>query len=198
MRSPKRSVPTPPHQAVTVVGHDWGAYLAYLLEQKHPELVSRIVALDIGGHFEPRSVLHACFFVGYQTWLAAAFLIGHTVRPLGDVLTRAFCHLMKTPRRDARASMNYFYFYIWRGLLNKKYASSLLRRYRPTRPLLFVYGGAKKYPFHSAKWEKTVAATPESRVVRIDSANHWVNLTAPQELHRHMDQWLAETEKNTG
>src|SRR4051812_47179834 len=35
---------------VTLVAHDWGAYITYLLDQKYPTLVDRLITMDVGAH----------------------------------------------------------------------------------------------------------------------------------------------------
>jgi pimeloyl-ACP methyl ester carboxylesterase len=37
-----------PGKKVTIVSHDWGAALSYLLVDKHPELIKRMATIDIG------------------------------------------------------------------------------------------------------------------------------------------------------
>lgn len=161
--------------AVVLIGHDWGAYLAYLIEQKRPDLVDKLVAMDVGGHFAPSSVGHAVFMISYQWWLAAGFFIGKIAPGLGDWMTGFVSKAARAPRgKNVKSRMNYLYFYMWRGLLLKKYRSSLLLSYRPTKPILYLYGLNKNYHFHSKRWLQILSAKTDAKIVGIEGCDHWL------------------------
>jgi pimeloyl-ACP methyl ester carboxylesterase len=177
---------------VVVLGHDWGAYLAYLFERAHPEQVERMITLDVGGHFSPEGVRHALFLVGYQGWLIAAWAWGEVLPPLGDRMTRLLARLARAPRPDeVSARANYPYAYLWRALILPGHAQSLTRRYRPRRPLLYLYGRQKPFPFHSRAWLDLVAAGEGSEVVGVDRAGHWLQLDQPEVVAGHVVRWLG-------
>jgi pimeloyl-ACP methyl ester carboxylesterase len=182
------------HEAkVILVGHDWGAYLAYLVERKHPELIQAMVTLDVGGHFKPSSIGHALFIVTYQGLLLLAFLLGHMAPRLGTAMTQWFSKFARAPRGgNVHHGMNYLYFYIWRGKLSKNYRSSILTRYRPTRPILFLYGVKKKYHFHSTYWLDLVTSTPKGRVEALAHSDHWLNIREPERTNALIDSWLED------
>lgn len=73
-----------PDAPVTLILHDWGAYWGYRLHHRYPELVERVVGLDLGAFMlpTPREML---MIAGYQWWLLAAFVVGG---PVGDRMTR--------------------------------------------------------------------------------------------------------------
>ena len=182
-----------PEKKVILVGHDWGAYLSYLVEQKHPELVKAMITLDVGGHFKAGKLKGTLFILGYQWWLIAAYFIGHVIPFIGDEMTRLFSRIARTPRRnDVDHGMNYLYFYFWRGRL-KKYQSSILLRYRPAHPVLYIYGGKKICQFHSPKWETIVKETPGGRVDCLPECGHWFLKEQPEKVHAMMDGWLGAT-----
>src|SRR5262245_53325632 len=52
-------------QPVTLIAHDWGAFWAYRLHDRHPELVVRVVTLDIGPVVRPKPS-ELPFIAGYQ------------------------------------------------------------------------------------------------------------------------------------
>lgn len=184
-------------QSVILVGHDWGAYLCYLIERKYPELVSEMITFDVGGHFETQSWYHKLVFVSYQWWLATAFIVGRVSPMIGNLMTRGISVLAGTPRGKAVSSqMNYLYFYFWRSIFFKKYRAALLDRYRPHCPTLYLYGAKKPFHFHSATWEQIVAQTPHGRSVPISGTGHWLTLEAPDRVHRLMDEWLLQMSKS--
>lgn len=176
---------------VVLIGHDWGAYLAYLLEQKHSDIVLGLVTIDVGAHFRARSFSHKLFIVSYQWWLVLAFFTGQVLPGLGDSMTRWFSMIAHAPRgRDAAFSMNYLYVYFWRALLFKRFRSSLLTHYQPKKPILYLYGSKKTFHFHSEAWLAIVSANPGSQVIGLP-AHHWVNLDSPEETYIAMSRWLA-------
>jgi len=163
--------------SVVLVGHDWGAYLAYLIEQKRPDLVEKLITMDIGGHFAPSSILHGLFMVSYQWWLMAGFFIGKISKDIGDWMTELMSKTARAPRGvEVGFRMNYPYFYLWRALILNKYRSSLLSRYRPRKPILYLYGLKKPYHFHSMRWIQILSETPGAKVVGVEGCGHWLML----------------------
>lgn len=78
---------------VVLVGHDWGAYAAFLLALEHPERVERVVALDIHppwrrpGRPRPRH-LAIPLLGSYQALLATPVVGPAAVRAAGGALVR--------------------------------------------------------------------------------------------------------------
>lgn len=184
-----------PGERVILVGHDWGASLAYRIEQAHPQFVERMVTMDVGAHITPRSFRHLFFLVSYQWWLVSAWMIGKFFAPLGDAMTRMFSMYARAPRGPGvRARSNYLYAYLWRAMVMKKYRGTLLRRYRPQAPLLYLFGEAKRYMFHSQRWLDLVDATPGSRAVGVPDCGHWLMMTNPGLTNDLIDEWLADAD----
>lgn len=160
-----------PGRPVTLVAHDWGAYWGWLLHHRHPELVRRIVGLDIAPDMKPtpREVL---MIIAYQWWLASAFVVGGGV---GNWMTRRFAKMARSPRQGAAldAGINYPYLYTWRDMFTGR-ATKAFKGYRPDVPILFVYGEDKPGRFHSDRWLDLVRSRPDSRVVGLDGTGHWV------------------------
>jgi pimeloyl-ACP methyl ester carboxylesterase len=173
---------------VTIVAHDWGAFWTYLLHHRHPELVGRLVALDIGAYMKP-TPREIAYIMAYQWWLAAAFIAGGAV---GDRMTRAFARLAKTPKQgtELNSRMNYPYLYTWRDIFTGR-AGKQLRGYRPKVPLLFIYGEKKPGRFHSDSWLEVVRSRPGNAVVPLPDADHWV--TRDPTLKVVVRDWLAES-----
>jgi pimeloyl-ACP methyl ester carboxylesterase len=180
-------------EQVILIGHDWGAYLAYLVEQARPERVDRMVTLDIGGGIRV-SAKEAALICAYQWPLILAWLAGRVVPPLGDRMTERVARAVGAPLDQREAPLgwrqNYFYYYLWRGMLLPPYRKRLLRRYRPKCPLLYLYGLRKPVMFHSTSWLRWLDETPGCRQLGID-AGHWLQLTRPDEVNREMDAFLS-------
>ena len=41
---------------VTLILHDWGCYWGYAVHNRRPDLVSRLVGLDVAPHFRPSGI----------------------------------------------------------------------------------------------------------------------------------------------
>lgn len=176
---------------VMLVTHDWGAYLGYLLEHNHPQLIARMVALDIGGHAKPGSLKEMLFIISYQWTLIFCWLVGGVLPPLGNVLSRLLARLIGVPRpqqKELKSYYNYPYFYFWRGMLLPRWKSSLLGYYRPNCPVLYLYGQAKPVMFHSERWLKIVTES-SGRCIGIASAGHWFMETHPHVVNQAIADW---------
>jgi cis-3-alkyl-4-acyloxetan-2-one decarboxylase len=165
-----------PMGPVGLVTHDWGAYLGYLLERAHPDLISRMAALDIGGHLGRPGFRAALRIMGYQWGLIAAWLVGGVLPPLGNGLSRAVGKAIRVPKRqraNLRSRCNYPYFYLWRNLLLPWHRKKLLALYRPRCPVLFLWGERKPVMFHSDQWLQIVADSG-GRAEGLAGAGHWL------------------------
>lgn len=179
---------------IVLVTHDWGAYVGYLYEKAHPERVRTMIALDIGGHFEPSNLREGAMFIGYQWALVVLWLIGGLVPPLGTWLTRRFARMLKVPERQVsglRSCCNYPYFYFWRATVLPWARSRLLGRYRPQCSVLFIYGGNKPLMFHSARWLEIVEQSGGQSAC-IDEGSHWFMESHPAQTNQLLSDWLSE------
>lgn len=181
-----------PGNPVGLITHDWGAYLGYLLEQKHPELVDRMAALDVGGHVEPENLKSSLMILGYQWALIFCWLVGGLVPPLGNASTRLVGKVIRVPvrqRATVRSRSNYLYYHLWRGLILPSYRKQLLRRYRPACPILYLYGERKPLMFHSQKWLDIVNRSG-GRTRGLASAGHWLMETHPDPVNAELLAWF--------
>lgn len=180
------------HQTpVTLIGHDWGAYLAYMVEQKHPDLIKAIVGLDLGGHVVPRKFQEVILLPAYQTWLAGAWLIRNFLPRLANGMSQTFAKIAGAPnivRVEAR--MNYIYFFVIRNILSPKLHKNLLHKYHPKCPILFIYGEKKPMMFHSRKWEKMISSAKNSKVLCIPGSGHWFMIEQPELTNELIDNWM--------
>jgi pimeloyl-ACP methyl ester carboxylesterase len=177
---------------VTLMLHDWGCVYGYEFYMRNPGLVARIVGVDIGEPREMRRELtpRAKFYIlAYQVWLALAWKIGG--RP-GDWMTRRMARWIRA-RSDARfigSRMNYPYYLAWFG--GAQSFGRQVRHFKPTCPMLFVYGERKPFMFHSRGWADALAMQPGSRVLGFDTG-HWVMLQQPERFNQAAAEWLAAT-----
>jgi pimeloyl-ACP methyl ester carboxylesterase len=178
-----------PHRPVTLVLHDWGCFYGYHYVMNNPRRVSRVVGIDVGdvGSKEMKLPLSmALFTLGYQLWLAAAWVIGGRV---GNAMTRRMAHVAGAPTDPSlvHSGMNYGYYL--------KYKSALLGRsqgdvpFDPACPMLFLYGRKKPTMFHSDVFVERLNRTPGSKAVGFD-AGHWLMLEQPAAVASEIRDWM--------
>jgi pimeloyl-ACP methyl ester carboxylesterase len=177
-----------PGEQVTLLLHDWGCVFGYQFAMRHPELVKRVVGVDVGdagsrGHVQALGLRAKAMIFGYQAWLALAWRIGGRV---GDWMARTMARMLRCPSDPTYigSRMGYPYYLQWTGALRKA------KLFTPTCPVLFIYGKRKPFMFHSSGWAAEVAATPGSRVLAFDTG-HWVMVAEPDEFSRAVGEWLA-------
>lgn len=181
-----------PGERVTLVLHDWGSVLGWWFAARHPELIARIVLVDVGDggsrrHLRELGVLPKLALGAYQLWLALAWRLGGR---LGDWMSRSFARLIRAPapRETIHAGMAYPYAVTWFGVAGGP------PRHRPPLPdvpTMFAYGTRKPFMFHSRAWEEEIAAKPCNRVVPLD-AGHWLMVTRAAAFDAAVAAWLAD------
>lgn len=178
-------------QKVILMLHDWGCVFGYQFAMRHPELVSRIIGVDIGDsnskqYLKSLSASSKLAIFIYQIWLAFAWRIGGR---LGDRMTKSMVRALKcsSEPRFIGSAMNYPYFIQWTGT-HGSYRNTL--DVAPTCPMLFIYGKRKPFLFHSPAWAAELASRPGSRVVGLQ-ARHWVMRDQAAEFNAAVQEWLA-------
>ncbi|MCD6042838.1 MAG: hypothetical protein K0R40_2441 [Burkholderiales bacterium] len=179
-----------PGERVTLLLHDWGCFFGYQFAMRHPELVARVIGVDIGdgGSREHRSELGASgklMVLAYQAWLSLAWWIGGG---LGDAMARWLARVIGCPTDPAAigSQMGYAYAVRWLGVAG---GLPRLRVFEPQVPMLYVFGERKPFMFHSSAWVERVAAGPRNRVVGIASG-HWIMVERCAEFNAALLAWL--------
>lgn len=190
--------------AVTLLTHDWGSAYGYLLAQAHPTSVRRLIALDVGGHFDAlqQPALALLAIIEYQAFLALAFVLG---RPAGSLILHGMLATWRYPRaaeQPVTTSMCHHYLGFLRAELRALPARLLGGQrpsidYAPRVPVLFAYGAHKPFSFHSAVWLERVRASPGGQVVEM-ACGHWITHELPAQWHALLLRWLDETERLVG
>lgn len=183
----------PGGQAILLL-HDWGCVFGYHFAMRHPELVKRVIGVDIGDagsrrHVQTLGLAAKAMIFGYQVWLALAWRIGGW---LGDRMARAMARLLHAPGDRSRigARMGYPYYLQWTGALGGLRQAKV---FAPACPMLFIYGRRKPFMFHSPTWAEGIAARPGSRVEAFDTG-HWVMVEKPDGFSEVVAGWLARGE----
>jgi pimeloyl-ACP methyl ester carboxylesterase len=182
-----------PGEKVNLLAHDWGCLFGYQFAMRHPQLVDRVIGVDIGGDAGSRSHRAELGRSGmlkifaYQMWLAIAWRIGG--KP-GTAMARRMARAMRCPTdpQGIDAQMCYPYALRWLGV-----AGGLkgLKAFEPAGPMLYIYGERKPFLFHSRDWIDRVAAHPGSRVIGMPTG-HWIMIARPREFNDTLRAWLDE------
>jgi len=179
------------HQPVTLMLHDWGCVFGFQALLRHPQLVRRVVAIDVGDASSPEflrglSGKTKLMIASYQLSLVAAWRLGGG---LGDRLTRAMARALKCPAdpQHIGAAMNYPYDMQWTGSFGGL-KGKLLPLQLPC-PLFFAYGRKKPFMFHSQAWIEGLQAQAQHQVQGFD-CGHWVMREQAQAFNQAALRWL--------
>lgn len=116
---------------------------AYMLEKNRPDLVQKMVAIDVGGGIWWWPSFSLLLIVTYQTYIITAFLIGGSI---GNTISRLLSWWAGAPPASnvARASVGYPYWHFWKAQISSCFG---LGPFTPQCPVLFMYGttGFKKF-----------------------------------------------------
>ena len=168
--------------AVHVVGHSMGGKVAMVLALRHPELVDRLVVVDIspvggGDQGEFEHLLDSLAAIDLSTLSRRSEADERLSGPINDARVRGFL------LQNLRSGGDGFH---WRANLD------LLRRELPTiggfpddlagtfdRPVLWVAGERSTYvrPEHEAAMRRFF---PRTRQATVKGAGHWVHSEQPQ------------------
>jgi len=179
-----------PGKPVILLVHDWGAIFGYHFTQRYPELVSKVIGVDIGDiasreYIASLSIKQKLAIAGYQLWLAAAWLVGPGI---GDDMARFMAGKLRAPadRDDIGFWQCYPYFIRWGGAHGSYKA---LRPFTPDVPMLFIYRRRKPFMFHSEEWLRQLHQTPDCKVLGLE-AGHWMMKSLPDAFNEAVLQWL--------
>ena len=172
--------------------HDWGAGFGYQFYNRHPELVSEIIGVDIGdmnsllerASFNEKLMIWSYQFFNILTWYLGRF---------GDKLTRLTAKAFDAPAEPSTifSSMNWPYYMFW--LAGKGAYKNTFTEFNPSCPFLFVYGTDKPMMFHNEEWAIQQAAQANNKVLALD-CDHWVMVRQPERFNDEVERWLDSLE----
>lgn len=189
-------------QKVSIIAHDLGVLYTLLLTSAYPEMVSRLVVLDVtaGARVTPADglcilayQLHfaVCYYLGNPlgSWgvRLAAFLLGYNARPLSELtadMVWPFPLLMVAIFRKA-----------FLGKRKQEGAMQLSAKPCATIPTLFAYGTKKVFFFHDVPFLSAVRSSPSGKVEQFDS-DHWFFYHLPQQWLQTLTTWLDQSESH--
>ncbi|HZH34310.1 MAG TPA: alpha/beta hydrolase [Pyrinomonadaceae bacterium] len=195
------------HEQAAIVGHDWGALVAWAVAQKHPEAVWKLAALQVPPPAAWRKnqtfkqLLASWYMFLFQIPALPEWLLGlndfalleralkTTTAASGVFSERDIAEYKKSWREGASLTpaLNYY-----RANILKRMFSTSAGDEKVSVPTLFIYG------------EKDSAVLPESvkgvqefvdaqfTEVRIPNAGHWVQQEAAVEVNNFLSEFLAD------
>ncbi|WP_417347547.1 alpha/beta fold hydrolase [Ferrimonas sp.] len=177
------------HKPVILMLHDWGCFYGYQYAMRHPERVSRIIAVDIGDSGSRDHKLSTgakLLAASYQLYLALCWKLGRFV---GNPMTRLIAKAMGAPaqRGDIHSGMNFPYYWLWKGLLTKQKLG--IKPVAIDQPMLFVYGSKKPFNFHSQALVDKLNGTEGSAAHGLETG-HWVMVEQPETFNQLVLDWL--------
>lgn len=198
-----------------IIGHDWGAGLAWALAQRHPEAVSKLVALQVPptqawqenltlGQFLSSWYMFFFQLPRIPEWWARSndfARIGKMYRETSfrpgaftDDDISAYKAALSQPG-TLTAAINYYRANVFRSIFARKKPIDEQRNIKVSMPTLFIYG------------ELDVAVKPATvrgidrfvagpyREVRIPDSGHWVQNEAVEEVNTAIMEFLNEFQK---
>jgi pimeloyl-ACP methyl ester carboxylesterase len=190
-------------ERVRYAGHDWGAYMAYLLAFGEPDRFERIAALSVGPPWRegppPPALL---VFLTYQSLVSSPVLGPLAMRRglAGRMLAagrkndrfsqeevRIYQQVWDLPERSHAAVQTY------RTFLTKELPATLRGAYagqRLTVPTLLLMGGSDLLR-KALQPELYESRADDFRTVVVDGAAHWLMEEQPDEVTRHLLDFFA-------
>ena len=139
---------TCPGERVTLLLHDSGCVFGYQFAKRHPQLVERVIGVDIGdagSRQQPRENVIEGQADDRGLSMVARACVAHR-RPLGDRWRAGWRSCAApAPPQEHRRDMGYPYAMQWFGVR----AASVHCAVRSQLPMLFFYGERKPFMFHS-------------------------------------------------
>jgi pimeloyl-ACP methyl ester carboxylesterase len=198
-------------QQAAIVGHDWGAAVAWAVARRHPEYVWKLAALQVPpmaawrANMSLRQALRSWYMLFFQLprvpeWLMSANDYAFVERAFKNTVARPGTFtdtdiaVYKTALREPgalTAAINYYRANVFSMFMKRKREREELIDGRVRVPVLFIYG------------EQDHAIVPETvrdvksyvdapyREVRIKQSAHWVQNEAVAEVNAALQSFLA-------
>jgi pimeloyl-ACP methyl ester carboxylesterase len=181
---------------INLIGHSLGGKTAMLLALQHPELVSKLVVVDISLRKSPpdrdhQKLLDAMFAVDFSSAASRSDVERQLSGAIPSARIRQF--LLKNVYWRDRHVLD------WRLNL-KGINENLLLVFESIdfpgqfiRPSLFIRGGASDYILDS-DIPMIKSKFPGATVETIEKASHWVHADAPGEFYRLVSEFLLKAD----
>ncbi len=190
-------------QASAVIGHDWGGAVTWTFAARYPEMTNRVVVCNMP---HPWAVTHA-FRERYWPQLMRSWYMGFFQVPLlpeAMLSANDFEMLANSIKNTAHGTItDAELFYFKQAWAQPMALTAMLGWYRALRdqrrlrgadltvrrPSLLIWGDADfALTTQTAEWTRRYV--PNLRIDYIPGASHWVQQERPDEVNRHMLDFL--------
>jgi len=179
-----------------VVGHDWGALVAWAVAGMHPSVVSRLAILNVP---HPLAMMRGLRRLSQlkKSWYILFFQLPWI--PERAIARDDFAYIRKTFARDGfangeitptiealkvpgalTAALHYYRSAIRRLVTGRVPKSAVI-----ACPVLVIWGDRDRY-LGKEMAEPPARFVPNATVVHLPDAPHWVQTTAPDEVNHHL------------
>jgi len=193
-----------------IVGHDWGAGVAWAIAQKYPERVSRLAVLQVPlqaawrANLTLKQFMRSWYMFFFQIPRLPEWLIARqNFRAIGRTFQEKVGRKNSFTQQDVErykeavrqpgaltAAVNYYRANLFDRLLVRKQTKDKQGDGRIQVPTLFIYGEQDFaiIPATVRGLEKFIDA--DYREVRISDSGHWVQNEAPEEVNAALLEFL--------
>lgn len=184
---------------ITLIGHDWGSIILYLLLSKYKNISKRFISLDVG--IPKRSIAFLLFAIFYQGILNTSYSLGE----LGSsVVLKGLLTLMEWENYEGGPTPSYYQAYLYRRLWANilflsgpsRYIEKNFEKWKPEKDLQFLFIYAKSKPFfanfHSKEWFDRVLINEKSYAKGV-KGDHWFLIKNPDVYLKELDNFLEST-----
>jgi pimeloyl-ACP methyl ester carboxylesterase len=198
-------------QTAAVVGHDWGAGVAWAVAQRHPEYVWKLVAMQVPpikvwrDNLTLRQALKSWYMLFFQLprvpeWLMSANDFAFVEQTFKKTVARqgsftdADIEVYKEALRERgalTAAINYYRANILRMFLKRRRREEELSDGRVRVPVLFIYGEQDHAVIPETVRNVKAYVDAPYREVRIPTSAHWVQNEAVEEVNAALNSFLA-------
>lgn len=177
-----------------IIGHSMGGKVAMQFALEYPDIPQKLILVDISpvkypdrdAHFDIISAMMSINFEAVHSREEVDTLLSQQIRDRG---TRLF--IMKNLHRKTRNS------YDWRLDLNAisgnmdHVFAGIESTGKYTKPVLFIKGGLSNY-ISDDHMPVITNLFPNSKIVTVEEAGHWLHVDAPEEICRIFSSFLEK------
>lgn len=178
--------------STALIGHSMGGKVAMQLALSHPEMVEKLVVVDMapGQAADKHSgIFEALLQLDLSSIGSRTEIEKHLSERIADLSTRQFLSKNITREENGTFTWKMNLPVLWRHFPDILAAVSSELPFE--KPTLFVRGSRSDY-IKDSDWDSIKLLFPQAELVSIADAGHWVHADKPAELLEVLRKFLAE------